>query len=136
MTEQAALEDENWKRLPWSAVVTMYINSVQKFVRQNIFLFFGAGTGVALSDWFGLQEVALIGGLLLLAGLLYVMVYHRRFQYQITADIMRVRSGFFERKELKIRFDRVQTTGMSQPIYMKPMGLTRFSLQTPGAAVT
>ena len=136
MTESAPPEDDDWQRLPKSAVVTMYINGIQKFVRDNILVFFGAGTGFALSDAFGLRELVLIGGLLLLAGLLIALIYHRRFQYRIDEKNIRVRKGFFERKELKVPFDRVQTTGMSQPIYMKPLGLTRFTLQTPGAAIT
>ena len=136
MTEIQLPEDDGWQRLPKWAVVTMYINGIQKFVRDNILVFFGAGTGFALSDAFGLRELFLIGGLLLLGGLLIALIYHRRFQYRIDEKNVRVRKGFFERKELKVPFDRVQTTGMSQPIYMKPLGLTRFTLQTPGAAIT
>ncbi|MEM1080070.1 MAG: PH domain-containing protein [Pseudomonadota bacterium] len=126
----------HWQRLPKPAIVTMYFNTIQKLVRENLFLFFGAGTGFALSDWFGLRELMLMGGGLLLAGLLVAIVYHRRFQYRVDDNSIRVRQGFIERKELKVPFERVQTTGMSQPLYMKPLGLTRFSLQTPGAAIT
>lgn len=140
VTDSAESIPENlqhgWQHLPVAAIVTLYISGLQKFVRENLFLFFGAGTGFALSDWFGLRELLLVGGFLLLGGLLIAMIYHRRFQYQVDEQHIRVRSGFFEQKELKVPFERVQTTGMSQPIYMKPLGLTRFTLQTPGASIT
>ncbi|MBY6203816.1 PH domain-containing protein [Halomonas denitrificans] len=125
-----------WNRLPGSAVAALYINGVQKAVRENLFLFFGAGTGAFLSESFGLREAGLIAGGLLLAGLLVTLVYHRRFRFQVADDAIRVRKGLFEQKELKVRFERVQNVAFSQPLYLKPLGLTRLNLETPGAAQT
>jgi len=128
--------DPVWSRLPGAAVAALYIRGVQKAVRENLFVFFGAGTGAFLSDSFGLREAGLIGGGLLLLGLLVTLVYHRRFRFQLTDDAIRVRKGLFEQKELKVRFERVQNVAFSQPLYIKPLGLTRVNLETPGAAQT
>ncbi len=126
----------DWHRLPKSAVAALYISGAQKAVRENLFIFFGAGTGAFLSDSFGLREVGLIAGGLLLLGLLVTLVYHRRFRFQLLDDAIRVRKGLFEQKELKVRFERVQNVAFSQPLYLKPLGLTRLKLETPGAAET
>ena len=125
-----------WKRLPNSAVAAMYISGAQKAVRENLFLFFGAGTGAFVSDSFGLREIGMIAGVLLLIGLLVTLIYHRRFRFQVLGDAIRVRKGLLEIKELKVRFERVQNVAFSQPLYLKPLGLTRVNLETPGAAQT
>jgi putative membrane protein len=128
--------DAPWERLPNAAVAAMYIAGAQKAVRENLFVFIGGGTGALVSDAFGLREIALIGGTLLLIGLLATLIYHRRFRFQIADEAIRVRQGLFEIKELKVRFERVQNVAFSQPLYLKPMGLTRVNLETPGASQT
>lgn len=134
MTPEPAMNA--WQRLPKTAVAALYINGVQKAVRENLFLFFGAGTGAFVSDSFGLRETGLVGGGLLLVGLLVTLIYHRRFRYIVHEDAVCVRRGLFEQKELKVRFERIQNVAFSQPIYLKPLGLTRVNLETPGAAQT
>jgi len=125
-----------WQALPVSAVGALYINGIQQFVRQNLLIFFGAGTGFAVSDSLGWREFGLGGAAVLLTGLLIAMIYHRRFRYRVDEDSVRVRKGLFEQQELKVRFERVQNVGFSQPIYLKPFGLVRVTLETPGAAQT
>ena len=128
--------EPGWQRLPSAAVVAMYISGAQKAVRENLFLFVGGGTGAVISDSFGLREVALIVGGLLLIGLLATLIYHRRFHFQVAKDAIRVRRGLLEIKELKVRFERVQNVAFSQPLYLKPLGLVRVNLETPGASQT
>lgn len=125
-----------WKALPISAVGALYINGIQRFVRENLIVFFGAGTGFAVSDSLGWREFGLGAGLVLLTGLLVALIYHRRFRYRVDEDSVRVRKGLFEQQELKVRFERVQNVGFSQPVYLRPIGLVRVTLETPGAAQT
>lgn len=125
-----------WKALPVSAVAALYVNGIQKFIRENLVAFFGAGTGFAISDALGWREFGLGAGLVLLIGLLIAVVYHRRFRYRFDDDSVRVRKGLFEQQELRVRLDRVQNVGFSQPIYLRPFGLVRVTLETPGAAQT
>ncbi|MDT8437988.1 MAG: PH domain-containing protein [Wenzhouxiangellaceae bacterium] len=132
----AAPGSPDWERLPSAAVVAMYLRGIQKAVRENLFVFVGGGTGALVSDAFGLRELALVGGGLLLLALLATLIYHRRFRFLVADDAVRVRSGLFEVKELKVRFERVQNVAFSQPLYLKPLGLTRVKLETPGASQT
>src|SRR6056297_3361395 len=128
--------ESTWKALPVSAVGALYINGIQRFVRENLIVFFGAGTGFAVSESLGWREFGLGAGLVLLTGLLVALIYHRRFRYRVDEDSVRVRKGLFEQQELKVRFQRVQNVGFSQPIYLRPLGLIRVTLETPGAAQT
>lgn len=123
-----------WRRLsPW-ALVFIVASGLQRFVRENLYMFAGAGAGFAFIDWLGLRELVLFAVLVLLAAVLASLIYHRRFRFRLEADAVRVRSGLFQQSELRLRFARVMNVHLSQPFYFRPLGLVRFALETPGAA--
>lgn len=126
--------EQDWQRLSGLALVFIILNGLQKQIRENLFLFAGAGAGAAFTDWLGLREFGLLVLLFLLLSVLGGMIYHRRFRFRLEADAVRVRRGLIEQKELRIRFARVQNIQLGQPFYFRPFDLVRFSLQTPGAA--
>ena len=128
--------DSSWKALPVSAVAALYVTGIQRFVRENLIAFLGAGTGFAISDALGWREFGLGAILILLVGLLIALIYHRRFRYRFDDDAVRVRKGLMEQQELKVRLERIQNVGFSQPLYLKPLRLVRVTLETPGAAQT
>lgn len=125
---------QDWQRLSGLALVFIIASSLQKTVRENLFLFAGAGAGAAFTDWLGLREFALLMLLILLLSVLGGMIFHRRFRFRLEDDAVRVRRGLLEQKELRVRFARVQNIQIGEPFYFRPFGLVRFSLQTPGAA--
>ncbi|MFP4334328.1 MAG: PH domain-containing protein [Wenzhouxiangella sp.] len=125
---------EEWQRLSPLALVFLILSGLQRQVRENLFLFAGAGAGAAFTDWLGLRELLLIGLALVLFSVLGAIIYHRRFRFRLEDDALRVRRGLIEHKELRLRFARVQNIQLAQPFYFRPFGLVRFSLQTPGAA--
>lgn len=125
-----------WNALPRAAIVAMYISGVVRTVKENVYAFAGAGTGIAISDALGWREFGLIAAALLLGGLLFAMVYHRRFRYVFDGAAIRVRKGLFEQQEVKVRFERVQNVAISRPFYLRPLGLARVALETPGAGQT
>lgn len=125
---------EQWQRLsPW-ALVFIVVNGLITTVRQNIGFFLGAGAGFVFLDWLGPRELALGAAALLLFAIVAAMIYHRRFRFRLEGDAIRILSGIIERKELRIRFERVLNVNLSQPFYLRPLGLVRFSLETAGAA--
>lgn len=137
MSDQARVADrtENaWQRLsPW-ALVFLFLNGLQQFIRQNLAAFAGAGAGFAFVDRLGMRELLLGAAAILLVALAISIVYHRRFRFRLEPDALRVRRGIFEHRELRVRFERVQNVSTSQPFYLRPFGLVRFALETPGAA--
>ena len=127
-------DEPAWQRLAPPALAFRIVAGVQRFVRENLFLFAGAGAGAAFSDWMGPRELALAGGVVILAVVLGALIHHRRFRFRLEDDAVRVRQGLFQRTELRAQFDRVQNVHLSQPFYFRPFDLVRFSLETPGAA--
>jgi len=125
-----------WQRLAPMALVFLIINGGAKFIRENLFLFAGAGAGFAFLDRLGLREFVLGGLAALLVAVVTATIYHRRFRFRIEGDAIRLRRGVIENKDLRVRFARVQNVGLSQPIYFRPFGLVRFTVETPGADAT
>ncbi|MFW5927043.1 MAG: PH domain-containing protein [Wenzhouxiangella sp.] len=129
-------ELDRWQHLAPMALVFLIVNGGAKFVRENLFLFAGAGAGFAFLDRLGFREFLLGGLVALLGAVVAAMIYHRRFRFRVEGDAIRLRRGIIENKDLRVRFARIQNVGLSQPIYFRPFGLVRFTVETPGAETT
>ena len=125
---------ERWHRLAPLALVFLIVDGLQKFIRENLYWFVGAGAGFAFVDWLGPRELLLGVVGILLSFLAWAIIFHRRFRFRLEDDAIRVRRGLFQKRELKVRFARVQNIQLARPFYFRPFGLVRFSLETPGAA--
>jgi putative membrane protein len=123
---------QTWQRLAPMALVFLLLSAIQKFVRENLFIFAGAGFGVAVFDFLDAWKLGLLAIALFLMGVVGTMIYHRRFRFRIEDDAVRVRRGLLEKKELRVRFARVQSVQIGQPFYFRPFELVRFTLETPG----
>lgn len=126
----------SWQRLAPMALLFLIINGSIKFIRENLYVFLGAGAGVAFVEHLGLREAVLGIAGLLLAAVISAMVYHRRFRFRLEEDAVRVRKGLVHKTDLRVRFGRIQNVSISQPFYFRPFGLVRFSLETPGGTET
>jgi putative membrane protein len=129
-----ASDPRQWQRLAPIALVFLIVRGLQKFIRENLYVFLGAGAGFAFTDWLGIRELLLGALALALILLIGAIIYHRRFRYRLEDDAVRLRRGIWVRRELRVRFARVQNIQISRPFYFRPFGLVRFSLETPGAA--
>lgn len=125
-----------WQRLPPAAMFYLFLRGSLKVARENLPLLLGAGAGVALFDAFGLRELGLLLGLLLLFGLLLALIYHRRFRFRVDDDQLLVRKGILERSELKVRSGQIQQVTLEAPWHLRLFGLVRFGVDTAGGAGT
>ncbi len=135
-TSEPANIFHEWQRLAPMSLLFLIVGGSLKFIRENLYLFAGAGAGFAFMDRLGLREFLLLGVLALLIAILAAVIHYRRFRFKLEDDAILVRSGLFEVKDLRIRFARVQNVGLNQPFYFRPFGLVRFQLETPGAEST
>lgn len=127
------MTDPDWLRLsPW-AVVFIVIKGTYRIVRENLAAVAGVGVGLSFLERVSLFELVLIVTGLALIGILLAIVYHRRFRFRLDGDTLRVRSGLFVKKELKLRSGRIQHLSIQQPVYMRPFSLVELKLDTPGA---
>jgi len=57
-----------------------------------------------------------------------------RFQYRVSADTIQVQQGIFTRQSLTLEFDRIQNVRIETPIYLRPFGLARLSIESAGSS--
>ncbi len=127
--------DSGWLRLSPIGLVILFVRGGGRFLRENVPLLLGAGAGAAFVEQIGPRELALAAAAGILLAMLVTLVYHRRFRFRLEGDVLVVQKGVVERKELRISAGRVQQIIVEQPLYMRPFGVVRFSLDTPGGVV-
>lgn len=126
-------EPDSWQRLsPW-ALAFLVGHRLQALVRENLYLLLGAGAGSVFLEWLGPRELLIGLGAIFAAAVVHAAIHHRRFRFRLEDDALRVRSGLVEQKELRIPFARVMNVDLAQPLYLRPFGLVKLSLETPGA---
>ena len=73
--------------------------------------------------------VILLGG-----GLALLVLAWLRFQYRVSDDTIQVQRGIFTRQSLTLEFDRIQNVRIETPIYLRPFGLARLSIESAGSS--
>ena len=58
------------------------------------------------------------------------------FRYRYHSDELEVKSGFFQKNHLQIKFDRIQEIQLNQPIYFRAFRLWRVDIETAGSSQT
>ncbi|TDT37054.1 putative membrane protein YdbT with pleckstrin-like domain [Halospina denitrificans] len=71
---------------------------------------------------------------LLAAGLALLVLAWLRFQYRVSADTIQVQQGVFTRQNLTLEFDRIQNVRIETPLYLRPFGLARLSIESAGSS--
>lgn len=69
-------------------------------------------------------------GLILLAATLKFL----NFSYQIRDSTVQIRQGVFAKKNLNLRFDRIQNINIEHPFYFRPLGLVTVKIDGAGSA--
>ena len=82
----------------------------------------------------GRARMAIIGAVLLLAGLAASVLLHwLRFSFRIGDSEIRIDSGIISRTHRSIPFDRVQDVDISQGLLGRLFGIARVKFETGGA---
>ena len=82
-----------------------------------------------------LPAVGLAGGVLAVA-VGYEVAYYRRFEYELTADTLDIRSGVISRREREIPYRRIQNVDVSRSILQRAIGVAAVDLETAGGSET
>ncbi|MEA5446341.1 PH domain-containing protein [Gammaproteobacteria bacterium AB-CW1] len=127
------IENETaWRRLSWFALLPVGLRIGVRMIRESLPALLGAGAGAVLLAGFGLRELGLLALAALLLLVLYAMAWHRRFRYRLDSDAIRVRSGLFQRRELRVPWDRVRNVELRQAFYLRPMDRLGVVVETAG----
>jgi putative membrane protein len=82
-----------------------------------------------------LPAVGLAGGVLTVA-VAYEGAYYRRFEYELTADTLDIRSGVISRREREIPYRRIQNVDVSRSVLQRAIGVAAIDLETAGGSET
>lgn len=67
-------------------------------------------------------------------GLALLIMAWLRFQYRVSADTIQVQQGIFTRQNLTLEFERIQNVRIETPLYLRPFGLARLSIESAGSS--
>lgn len=77
--------------------------------------------------------LSIVGFVLLLA---WETAVYRRFEYEVTADTVDIRSGVFSRRDREIPIRRIQNVDTSRNVVQRLLGITEVRLETAGGGST
>ena len=99
-------------------------------------LFLGITGASAVGGPLGPLAVVAVVGLAALALVGYEVAYYRRFEYELTADSLDVRSGVFARRDREIPLRRVQNVDVTRSAVQRVLGLAAVNVETAGGSDT
>lgn len=71
-----------------------------------------------------------------LIGLGYEVVWHQRFEYELTSDTLNIDSGVFFRREREIPYGRVQNVDIRRSLVQRLLNIARINIETAGGGST
>ena len=67
-------------------------------------------------------------------GIALLVLAWLRFQYRVCEETIQVQQGVFTRQSLSLEFDRIQNVRIETPLYLRPFGLARLSIESAGSS--
>lgn len=71
-----------------------------------------------------------------LAGAVWAVAYHRRFEFELTADTLDITSGVIARRTREIPLDRIQNVDIRQGVVPRLLGVAEVRFETAGGSGT
>ncbi|WP_435160277.1 PH domain-containing protein [Halorubrum sp. SY-15] len=85
---------------------------------------------------FGVLPAIGLAAAVLAAAVAYEVAYYRRFEYELTADTLDIRSGVISRREREIPYRRIQNVDVSRSVLQRAIGVAAVDLETAGGSET
>jgi putative membrane protein len=120
-----------WQRLStWSV-----LHFIARFLRQlfsNLLAFIPAVYGLTRID----NPLIIIAIVVMLtsAVVLYAVLQHLNFSYQLTDDSILVRQGVLFKKQVNLTFHRIQNVSFEHPFYFRPIHLVTVKVDGAGSS--
>lgn len=120
-----------WQRTPLVTVVFFLLKAFKQLV-TNFSNFIPLLTVILVSEQKWLPY-ALAGGYVLFT-IINAILTHRFFLYAVTDDAVHIRMGAFSKKNLTLKYDRIQQAELHQTWYFRPLGRTVLRVDSAGSA--
>ena len=126
----------NWQRTSPAAIVLFFVTNVRVFT-QNLWQFLPPIFAFLVAYEGGLASKVSFGvGGLVLALMTGSLLNWLFFRYQILNDSIVIRSGVFKKKQIDIKFDRIQGINTQQNPLYRLLDLVTVSFDTAGSSGT
>ena len=126
-------EDDPWDRVSPLSMIHHMLVFVRHFIGSNPGPALGilAG-GYAFAQRSPIMVIATVTGLVI-AGVALAVLAWLRFRYRALENAIQVRQGIFKRQSLNLEFARIQNVRIETPLYFRPFGLARLSIESAGS---
>jgi putative membrane protein len=122
-----------WQRTSPTAVIIMLGGAIKALATH------GAPALVPLAAAFASVEKLKLWWLLLaippiaVLMLVWSVLSYLRFQFRLEGGVVLVRRGVLQRERITIEFERVQNVSITEPFFMRPLGLAVLGVDTAGS---
>jgi len=127
-------EEKRWRRTsPFAAI--FYLGKIFKAISQNAVQTLAPGAAF-LFAYEGDLMTRIVLGLSIFFAIVVSLAFIRYwfFRYQIGTDSILIREGVFKKKQLDIKFKRIQAVNTTQNVIFRPFDLVTVQLDTAGSA--
>lgn len=120
-----------WQRTPLVTVVFFLLKAFKQLV-TNFSNFIPLLTVILVSEQKWLPY-ALAGGYVVFT-IINAILTHRFFLFAVTDDAVHIRMGAFSKKNLTLKYDRIQQAELHETWYFRPLGRTVLRVDSAGSA--
>ena len=130
----SAAESIGWRRTSPLAAA-FFIGTIVRKLVQNAIQALAPIAALAFASEGSAAVNALLGIALMLAGVIGVAILrYLFFRYRIEESSILIRDGILRKKQLDIKFDRIQAINTEQNLLYRPFGLVNVRLDTAGSS--
>ncbi|MGM0450363.1 MAG: PH domain-containing protein [Pseudomonadota bacterium] len=124
----------NWQRVSPLAIIHHGLTFLRQLIGSNPGPLLGLVAGsVAFARESPLMIVTTVLTLIAL-GILMAVLGWLRFLYRVHDGAIQVQQGVLTRHKLTLAFERIQNVRLERPVYLRPFGLARLTIESAGSA--
>jgi putative membrane protein len=129
-------DSEAWQRTSVFAALFFFVRQI-KTLSQNAIQTFAPLAAVLFASQGELMTKLVLGGIVLTVVLAVTAVLqYWFFRFRITDDAILIRQGVLQKKQLDIKFARIQGIRSEQNIVFRPLGLVNVTFDTAGSSAS
>ena len=124
----------DWHRVSPLAIIHHGLGFLRQLVGSNPGPLLGVIAGTVAFARESPLMIATTALTLVLLGVVMAVMGWLRFLYRVHDGAIQVQQGVFTRHKLTLAFERIQNVRLERPVYLRPFGLARLTIESAGSA--
>jgi len=124
----------DWHRVSPLAIIHHGLTFLRQLVGSNPGPLLGLVAGTVAFARESPLMIATTALTLVLLGVAMAVMGWLRFLYRVHDGALQVQQGVFTRHKLTLAFERIQNVRLERPVYLRPFGLARLTIESAGSA--